>query len=256
MKLSSNRWRCQSHPSCCRSAEWSGSSGCINPRINLHGMAERDLVAREDIDDENWDEEEMRDVEWKPREIPMFQPQEAAVREVAVALPRASRNVCFNCSQPDHFSGQCPRPRVRIYCRNCDRLGEDLNSCPRCGEAHAEVLRRNFGGEGRYEQELERRGRVALCFEQQRAEEMRRRQFIAEQEWRARMEAGARAQQASLQNSVAGVPPRQAQLRGDARAVPAPTLYAAAELVGGLQAMPVEGQEIVIRAMHESLNRR
>ena len=49
-------------------------------------MAERDLVAREDIDDENWDEEEMRDVQWRPREIPMFQPQGAAVREIAVAL--------------------------------------------------------------------------------------------------------------------------------------------------------------------------
>ena len=302
-------------------------------------MAERNLVAREDIDDVKWDEEEIRDDEWRPREIPMFQPQGAAVREVAVALSRASRNArrrarrynpnrhlehedyvsarqstpppedeagppcrrvrpdeprrqdnrhvpggarvrlegvifgglrpvptdpsidpppyhCFNCWQPDHFSGQCPRPRVRIYCRNCGRHGEDPNCCPRCGEAHAEFLRRNFGGERGYEQELERRSREALYFEQQRAEEMRRRQFIAEQEWRARMEAGARAQQASLQNSVAGVPPRQAQLRGDARAVPAPTLYAAAELVGGLQAMPVEGQEIVIRAMHESLNRR
>ena len=60
---------------------------------------------------------------------------------------------CFNCWQPNHYSGQCPRRRVRVYCRNCGRHGEDLNSCPRCGEAHAEFLRRNFGGERRYERE-------------------------------------------------------------------------------------------------------
>ena len=89
---------------------------------------------------------------------------------------------CFNCWQPDRFSGQCPRPRVRIYCRNCGRHGEDLNSRPRCGEDHAEFLRRNFGGERRYERELEQRGREALTAEQQRAEETRRRQFLAEQE--------------------------------------------------------------------------
>ena len=60
-----------------------------------------------------------------------------------------------------------------MYCRNCGPHGEDLNSCPRCGEANAEFLRRNFGGERHYEQELEHRGREALVAEQQRAEEMR-----------------------------------------------------------------------------------
>ena len=174
------------------------------------------MVARGD--DENWDEEEIRDVEWRPREIPMYRPQEAEGREVAAAPPRASSSArrrarrynpnrhlehedyvsareftppledeagplcrrvrpdephrqdnrhvpggervrlegilfgglrpvptdpsidpppyhCFNCWQPDHFPGQCPRPRVRIYCRNCGRHGEDLNSCPRSSGA-------------------------------------------------------------------------------------------------------------------------
>ena len=120
---------------------------------------------------------------------------------------------CFNCWQPDHFSGQCPRPRVWIYCRNSGRHGEDLKSCPRCGEAHAEFLRRNFGGERRYERELEQQGRDSLAVEQQRAEEMRRCLFLAEQEWRSRMEAGMRAQQVPPQNRVAAVPPGHAQPR-------------------------------------------
>ena len=196
----------------------------------------------------------MRDVEWRPREIPMYRPQGAAAREVVVAPPRASRSArrrarrynpnrhleredyvsaresppppedeagppcrrvrpdeprrqdnrhvpggtrvrlqgiifgglnpvptdpsidpppyhCFNCWQPDHFSGQCPRSRVRLYCRNCGRHGEDLNSCPRCGKAHAE------------------------------------------HEWRAHREALARAQQMPPQHHVAVVPPGHAQVR-------------------------------------------
>ena len=39
----------------------------------------REVVARGD--DVNWDEEEMRDVEWRPREIPMYRPQEVEGRE-------------------------------------------------------------------------------------------------------------------------------------------------------------------------------
>ena len=38
------------------------------------------MVARdEEGDDENWDEEEMRGIEWRPREIPMYRPQEVEV---------------------------------------------------------------------------------------------------------------------------------------------------------------------------------
>ena len=163
---------------------------------------------------------------------------------------------CFNCWQPDHYWGQYPRPRVRVYCRNCGRHGEDLNSCPRCGEAHAEFLRRNFGGERRYEQELEQRGREALVAEQQRAEEMSRRQFLAEQEWRAHMEAVERAQRVPPQHRVAVVPPGHAQVQMGAQAIPATTLETAAELVGGLRAIPAEGRKVVFRAMREALNRR
>ena len=182
-------------------------------------------------DGENWDHEEVRDEQWRMREIPWYQAQGATVREVAGAPPQASRSMrrCARRYNPNRhlerndyvsakrspsphgseagplcqrarpdephwaanahvpggarvrlegiiFGGlrqvptdpsidpttastigspitsRCPRPRVRIYCRNCGRHGEDLRSCPRCGEAHAEYLRRNFGGESRYEE--------------------------------------------------------------------------------------------------------
>ena len=145
---------------------------------------------------------------------------------------------------------------MRIYCRNCSRHGEDLNSCPRCGEAHAEFLRRNFSGERRYERELEQQGREALTEQQQRAEEMCRRQFLAEQEWRAHREALARAQQMPPQHHVAVVHPGHAQVQMGARATPATTLETAAELVEGLRAIPAEERGVVFRAMREALNRR
>ena len=110
----------------------------------------------------------------------------------------------------------------------------------------------------RYERELEQQGREALAAEQQRAEEMRRRIYVAEQEWRARMEATARAQPAppSPRNRVASLPPGHVQLQVGARAFPAATLATAAELVGGLRAIPPEGREVIFRAMSEALNRR
>ena len=145
---------------------------------------------------------------------------------------------------------------MRIYCRNCGRHGEDLGSCPRYGEARAEFLRRNFRGERQYEQELEQQGTESLVVEQQRAKEMRRRLFLAEQERRVRMEAGMQAQQVPPQNRVAAVPPGYAQLRMGARTVPAPVLFTAAELKEELHAIPAKGRDVVLRAMHKSLNRQ
>ena len=48
-----------------------------------------EVVARDEEEDD-WNDEEMRGVEWRPREIPMYRPQGAAAREVAGAPPRAS----------------------------------------------------------------------------------------------------------------------------------------------------------------------
>ena len=50
-----------------------------------------EVVARDD-DDDDWNDEEMRGVERRTREIPMYRPQEAAAREVAVTPPSASRS--------------------------------------------------------------------------------------------------------------------------------------------------------------------
>ena len=102
----------------------------------------------------------------------------------------------------------------------------------------------------------EQRGREALTAEQQRAEEMRRRQFLAEQEWRAHMEAVARAQQMPPQHHVTVVPPGHAQVQMGARALPATTLETTAELVGGLRAIPAEERDVFFRAMREALNWR
>ena len=70
------------------------------------------------------------------------------------------------------------------------------------------------------------------------------------------MEAAARAQQVPPQHRVAVIPPGHAQVQMGAQAIPATTLDTAAELVGGLRAIPAEGREVVFRAMREALNRR
>ena len=112
---------------------------------------------------------------------------------------------CFNCWQPGHGSGHCPRPKVRHYCRNCGRHGEDLRTCPRCSEAHAAFLRHNFVHEQEHERELDQRRRDALRLERERVEEMHLQQYLAEQEWRSRMAA---AQQMQRHHHPAAMQPR------------------------------------------------
>ncbi|XP_031779874.1 PR domain zinc finger protein 2-like [Nasonia vitripennis] len=47
---------------------------------------------------------------------------------------------CFNCWGRGHTVFNCPEPRHGKICLNCGRFGEDLNSCPRCRDRHAEYL--------------------------------------------------------------------------------------------------------------------
>ena len=76
-------------------------------------------------------------------------------------------------------------------------------------------VRRNFAHERVYERELEQQQREALRLERERAEEMRRRQLITEQEWRSQgwwQRQSAVAQQMRLQHHPAAILPRHGLL--------------------------------------------
>ena len=108
----------------------------------------------------------------------------------------------------------------------------------------------NFAHERACERELDQRRRDALRYERERVEEMRRQQFLAEQQWRARAEAEARARQMQHQHAAI-MPPGHLQ-----RPRPDNTLSAAADLVSGLRVLPDVARDTVVGAMREALHPR
>ena len=71
-----------------RRVEW--VIGVHQPRVETPPRADEQVVVA--VEDENWDDQDVRDVEWRPREIPMFRPRGGEAREEAVAPPRLSRS--------------------------------------------------------------------------------------------------------------------------------------------------------------------
>ena len=121
-----------------------------------------------------------------------------------------------------------------------------METCPRCSEAHAEFLQRNFANERKHERELDRRRREALRIERERAEELCHQQFLAEQQWCAQREAAARAPRV-LPHQLVAMPPH----RRIAQAGPGGTLRAAAEMVSGLRVLPHVARDTMVGAMRE-----
>ena len=168
---------------------------------------------------------------------------------------------CFNCWQHGHDSAQCPRPRVRAYCNNCGRHGVDLCNCPRRSEAHQRFVRANFANEWDMAEEMARRNGEALRVEEERRVAIQQEQLRAEREWRARMEQemGARHHHnyqamAVGQFHVHPAPPPQQQPLVPARHHD--ELADAARLVEGLRSLPPNAQDVVVRAVADSLRRR
>ena len=168
---------------------------------------------------------------------------------------------CFNCWQHGHDSTQCPRPRVRTHCNNCGRHGVDLRDCPRCSEAQRRSVRTNFANERDVAEKMSRRNREALRVEEEWRTAIQQEQQRAEREWRARMEQemGARHHHhyqamAVGQLHVHPAPPPQQRPLVPAR--PQDALADAAHLVEGLRSLPPTAQDVIVRAVANSLRRR
>lgn len=95
--------------------------------------------------------------------------------------------VCFNCWQPGHRQSQCPRPKVRMFCRNCGQDGVDLTTCPRCSAPHRQWIEENFAQERAIEREIERHNQESLRRERM-AEEARRLEFAQREQARREKE--------------------------------------------------------------------
>lgn len=45
----------------------------------------------------------------------------------------ASTPTCWNCGEPNHRAGNCPKPRTKLYCFRCGKPDVTVRSCSKCG---------------------------------------------------------------------------------------------------------------------------